>query len=142
MFSDFKSNEKNEKNGVALDYGNFRVIAARAGGANKDYEKTMEELIHPYRRAIKLDAMDDDKSLEILYTGYARAVILDWMYKGEEGEWISGIEDPKTGDMVPVSEEVVIRVFKKFPDLFLDIKDAVTSIRTFRTQDDKTAVGN
>lgn len=147
MFSGFEPNSDAENNGVALDYGSFRVVVRRAGGTNKSYEKIVEQLVHPYRRAIKTGTLTDDVALDILYKTYARAVIADWLVPdGEKADgstkWKSGIEDISTGEIVKPSEAHIISVLRQYPDLFADIKEAATSIKTFQAEDDEAAVKN
>ena len=84
MYELFRSDADAEKGGVALDYGEFRVTIARAGGANKRYAKLLNLKAKPYQRLIQLDQLDNDKAIEILMEVYAQAVVKNWESKSKQ----------------------------------------------------------
>lgn len=147
MYSQFTTDKNAETDGIYLDFGDFRVKVRRAGGANKEYTKVLAEITNPYQRALKLGTIGDDQARGFFHEAYAKAIILDWQYKATdvdtgEVDWISGMEDPATGQIVEVSPEVIVATFKMLPDLFLEIQEAASSMRNFRTESDKAAVKN
>ena len=77
-YGSFRSDIDAEQEGVVLDYGPFRVTIARAGGSNKAYERVLEALTKPYRRAIQLETLDAKVSEKIMKEAMAKAVILNW----------------------------------------------------------------
>lgn len=135
----FGTDAKTEREGVWLDFGEFRVRAARAGGANKKYQRTLEELSRPHRRAMQLDLMDNDLAMDILRQVYARSVITGWQTK-VDGELVDGIEG-KDG-LVPVSEENILAIFRELPDLFDSVQVDASKIALYRTKLREEAEGN
>lgn len=131
-YGSFRSDTEAEQEGVELDYGPFRVTIARAGGANKSYERILEALTKPYRRAIQLETLDQKVSERIMKEALAKAVILKWevLVDAEgnpdpDGEtWADGLEDPDTGELLPFTWENVLKVLqhKEIQNLYNDIR--------------------
>lgn len=130
LYQQFKTDGGLEKNGIVLDYGDFRVTIARAGGANKRFARSLEARTRPYRRAIQTETMDPERAVELLREVYAESVILRWETQ-VEGEWKSGIEAPD-GTLQPFSKENVLRTLNDLPDLFQDIQDQASKAALFR----------
>ena len=141
MYELFRSDADAEKGGVALDYGEFRVTIARAGGANKRYAKLLNLKAKPYQRLIQLDQLDNDKAIEILMEVYAQAVVKNWESKSN-GEWVPGIENQEGSELLPVNAANVLAVFKALPDLFADIRVQAEQGALFRTALREQASGN
>lgn len=150
MYQAFKTDANKESKGVTVDFGQFRTLVRRAGGQNKEYQKTMEALVAPYRRLIQLGVMQEGKMRELLCEGYAKAIIEGWEYMVEEasedglGEpqkvWKTGIE--VDGEIVPPTVAAVKQVLSEQPDIFDMIKEVAENLRNYRTDDDEAAKGN
>lgn len=131
-YGSFRSDTAAEQEGVELDYGPFRVTIARAGGANKSYERLLEALTKPYRRAIQLETLDAKISERIMKEALARAVVLNWeVLVGADGNpdsagetWVQGVEDPDTGELLALSWENVLKVLqhKELQNLYNDLR--------------------
>jgi hypothetical protein len=150
MYSAFKTDAKKEAEGIFVEFGEFRVLIRRAGGANKLYAKTMEKLVAPHRRMLQLGQLAEGVMKSILAEGYAKAVIIDFQYKVEDVgdglseptmEWKSGIE-LADGTMGEVTEERVKEILLDVPFIFDTIKDAAESIASFKFEGDEAAVKN
>jgi len=141
MYQQFKTNEADEKNGVWIDYGEFRVRIARAGGANKDFQKALERLARPFRRAIATDSLPAEKAEEMLRAAYAKAVIRAWETK-VDGEFMPGIESPEGGDLLEPNEENILATLQALPDLYADLKDQAGSWALFKSALREEASGN
>lgn len=128
----FRSDIGAEQEGVILDYGPFRVTIARAGGSNKAYERILEGLTKPYRRAIQLETLDAKVSEKIMKEAMAKAVILNWevlvdadgLPDADGQDWKQGLEHPDTGDLLPFSWENVMEVLqhKEIQNLYHDLR--------------------
>lgn len=128
----FRSDIGAEQEGVILDYGPFRVTIARAGGSNKAYERILEGLTKPYRRAIQLETLDAKVSEKIMKEAMAKAVILNWevlvdadgLPDADGKDWKQGLEHPGTGDLLPFSWENVMEVLqhKEIQNLYHDLR--------------------
>jgi hypothetical protein len=131
-YGSFRSDTAAEQEGVELDYGPFRVTIARAGGANKSYERLLEALTKPYRRAIQLETLDQKISEKIMKEALARAVVLNWEVlvdadgnpDASSENWKQGVEDPDTGELLPFSWENVLKVLqhKELQNLYNDLR--------------------
>lgn len=140
MFSQFETDPTLESQGIWLDYGDFRVKIARAGGANKRYLSFAEAKTKPFRRAIAAGTMPEERSRALLFDIYAKTVILDWeVAKGVDEEtketiWEKGIHK-KEGGILPFNEENVALTFRLLPAVFFDIQSAAESIAMFRKEE-------
>lgn len=131
-YGSFRSDVGAEQEGVILDYGPFRVTIARAGGANKAYERVLESLTKPYRRAIQLETLDGKISEKIMKEAMAKAVILNWevlvdadgLPDTDGKDWKQGLEDPDSGDFLAFSWENVLQVLqhKEIQNLYNDLR--------------------
>ena len=135
----FATDAKTEREGVWLNYGEFQIRAARAGGSNKKYQKTLEELSRSHRRAIELGIMDNDVAQDILREVYAKSVITGWQTKQDE-EWVDGILLDE--DIIPFTRENVVAAFRAVPDLFEAVQADASSIALYRAGLREEASGN
>lgn len=132
MYKQFKTSSNLEEQGIILDYGDFRIRVARAGGSNKKYSKLLDVESRPYQRAIAQKVMDNNRALDIVKAVFAEAVIMSWETKVND-KWISGLEGPD-GKVIPATVENIINVFNDLPDLFADIQEQAQNIALFREE--------
>ncbi len=140
MYAQFKTSERFESEGIWLEFDTFRVKMARAGGGNKRFARTLETLTKPYRRAIRMEEMSNDRSLAVLREAYADSIILSWEVKKGD-EWEKGIEAPD-GSLLPFTKANVIDTLTKLPDLFQYIMDEATRMSLFRENIKEEESGN
>lgn len=131
MYDKFKTDPTTEKTGVVLNYGDFRVTVARSGGANKAYQRLLENKTRPYQRAMATGVMDNELALDIVKEVFAETVVLNWEVKEGVDSWIEGVESPD-GEILPFNKENVMVVFKELPDLFSDIRAQSDNMQLFR----------
>jgi hypothetical protein len=142
MYELFSSDPSAEKEGIALDYGEFRVTIARAGGANKRYAKLLNQKSKPFQRLIQLDQLDNDKAIEILMDVHSLCVVKNWEVKDEDGKWVDGIESADGKAILPVTPANIFDTFKALPDLFADIREQAEKGALFRNALREEAAGN
>ena len=130
MYGQFKTDSTLESKGIILDYGEFRITVARAGGANKKFAKLAEAKTKPFKRAIQTETMDNEKSMAIVREIYAEAVILNWETKVEK-KFKPGIEG-EDGKVLPFNKKNVILTLTNLPDLFADIQEQATKSALYR----------
>lgn len=129
LYKQFKTDDNLEVTGVDLNYGEnskgqpIIIKIARAGGANKKYQKTLAALSRPHRRSIQTESLPVEKSDELLRKAFAQAVVLG----------MTGVEDAE-GQPMPYSEENVEKLFKDLPDLFADVREQANSSAIFRAE--------
>lgn len=136
MYSQFATDQGLEKNGIVLDYGNFRVTISRAGGSNKKFSRLLESKTKPYRRQIQNDSMDDVIGDRLLREVYVEAVIQDWETKDGD-KWKKGIEG-KDGKILPFCNKNIYDTLTNLPELFADIVSQAGKAALFKheTQED------
>ncbi len=126
----FKTDPDLETGGVEIDYGDFAVRIARAGGANKNYTRILEKKTAPYRRAIESGVLPKERMETILMEVFAESVVLAW-FVGEGDERKPGIEMPD-GKVAEATAANIAAVFKDTPDLFWDLHEQASKIAVFR----------
>mgnify|MGYP000450573928 CR=1 FL=1 len=131
MFAQFTTNPELEMNGVEIDYGPFMVTIARAGGANKRFQRVMTAKTKAHRRAIQTETLSEELASVILKEAYAEAVILNWQTK-VEGKFKKGIESPTGGPLLPVTFTNIVATLEALPELFRDLQEQASRITLFR----------
>ena len=148
MYAQFQTDPKLEKDGVIIDYGDFRVTVARAGGANKEFRKAAEFFSRPHRRAIDAGIEDVDRDAKILRQVFARAIVKNWEMRlkdetDDQGnpKWVQAIEQPD-GSPAQFNPVVVERVLEELPDLFTDLQTTSTRASLYRKAGLEQDAGN
>lgn len=138
LFKQFKTDTNLEQKGIFLEYGTaeengepIRFKIARAGGSNKNFEKTMERLTKGIRRQIANDIAEDEQVLKVMRRVYAESVILGW----------ENVFD-QDGKPLTFNVENCIQLFEDLPDLFQDIQAQARTMALFRKANLETAAGN
>lgn len=131
MYDTFETDSNLEKNGIWLDYGDFRVLIASAGQGNKNYIRYAEKKLKPVRRAMEAGSLSNERSNSIMADIYAKTIVLGWEVRGEDGEWTPGLED-KEGNIINFDEVNVKEAFHNLPRLFMDIQEQAQSLSNFR----------
>lgn len=134
LYKDFETDTSAEKNGIVIDYGDFRVTVMRAGGSNNKFKKILEYKTKPYRKAIQDGSLSNDIGDRINREVYAEAVIANWETKDSKGNFAPGIED-RDGKVIPFCNENIIKTFENLPELFSDIVDQANKFSLFRKQE-------
>lgn len=119
----FETDSSREKGGIEIDYGDFKIYIARAGGANKAYQKSLEVKSRPFRRAIQAETLDPETMTAIMREVYADTVILRW----------EGVTD-RDGNDLPFTKDNCIKLFTDLPDLFEDVMSMAQKSSLFKTE--------
>lgn len=141
MYEQFETDGDREKKGVWLDYGDFRVRIARAGGSNKDYQKALERVTRSHRQSIKAQTMDSDFAEDLVRRVYAQTVILDWETKVED-KLKKGIQQKGSKELLKVNTANVLSTIRALPALFEDIQEQSREITLFRSALKDELLGN
>ena len=138
MYNQFETDPALEKGGIYINYYDnndddlFRVKIARAGGANKRFDKATNLAAKNNKRLLDPENTGSEKSKKIMREVYASTIILDWevskrdengeVMKDEEGftVWQQGIEG-SDGSLLPYNQANVISTLVNLPGLYLDI---------------------
>jgi len=130
MYEMFDTDTKSEKDGVWVDYGEFRTQLARAGGANKLFQRTLELKSRPYRRAIQTETIDVETANRILRETYVVAVVRDWQVK-VNGEWQQGIH-AEDGSVLSFTKDNVTATYERLPELFDEHREMASKTALYR----------
>lgn len=125
----FETDPKAETEGLTLDYGDFRIRIARAGGANRAFARALEARLKPYRRQLQTETLDEEVAERVLREVYADHVVLGW----------DGVTGPD-GKAMAFSRLNILKLFGDLPELFRDIQDQAGRVALFRAtelEDDK-----
>lgn len=138
-----------ETKGIVIDYGNDRIKIARAGGANKKFERLLEAKTKHLRRAIAVGAIGNEQSMAIMRECYAEAVVLDWETNTgtlAEPKWERGIDPKDAGEkgkeLLPCTPANYKKVFLHLPDLFIDLQQQAQAGASYRTEINEGSAGN
>ncbi|KKK99502.1 hypothetical protein LCGC14_2632120 [marine sediment metagenome] len=121
VYEAFGTDTDLEKKGIWLDYGDFKILVARAGGDNKKFSKRMETLTRPYRRAIQTETLATGKADELVMQAFAQTVVLGW----------EGVTD-KEGNSIEFSSVACLKLFEDLPDLFIDVREQASKWNLFK----------
>lgn len=127
----FSTDSKKETQGVEVDYGDFQITIARAGSANKKYQKVLALKTKPIRRALAAGKANPQQVVAIMREVFAQSVVLGW--KGVKG---------KDGKNLPFNEKNCVQLFKDLPEFFADIQEQASGIDLFREDDLEQDAGN
>ena len=147
MYRQLETDKALETKGVEVNYGTFRVTLARAGGANKKYERLLDARAKPHERARKTGNMDNEVAIEILREVYADSIILHWESKDAKGEWQVGIEakPKKVGDpinIVPFNRDNAVQAMIDLPELLIWFKEDAEKLALYLVQAQEEDVKN
>jgi hypothetical protein len=136
MYETFKTDRDLESKGIVLDYGSFRVTVARAGGANRGFERALEQKTRPFRRAIQADTFGMDRMKQLVKETFVETCVRNWevnLGSIEDPNWQQGIE-AEDGSLLPYNRENVLDVFNKLPDLYNDMQEQAAKAALFRVE--------
>lgn len=139
MYKQFETDPKLEQEGIWIDYGDFRVLVARAGGANKRYLSYAETKTKPFRRAMEAGTMDEKRAQGLLYDIFSKTIVLNWQIadgtdKDGSVKWKNGIHS-KDGGVIDVTPANIEQTFRNLPALFQDIQQCAAGIALYRKEE-------
>lgn len=141
MYAAFQNDSSLEKDGIWYHFlGNgadFKVKVARAGGGNADYAVVLDKKTKHLKRAIEAQALSPTDQLEVMKDVYATCMVKGWKVRQGDDEngnprYVEGIES-RDGEIVPVTRENILKVFKDLPDVFQEVLE--TSRQAFLYRD-------
>ncbi len=133
IFDLFETDESIETMGVLVRYGKkIRILVARAGGANRKFDKLIKDLAKPHRKAINANTVDSSIMEEIMQIAYSKTVVLGW----------EGVQLERGGPLVEFSVENCKTLFKKIPALWIDLRDFAANYTNFLVDDSDEVIKN
>jgi hypothetical protein len=122
-YKTFKADPSMEQEGIWLDYGDFKIRIARAGGSNVNYAKALEKQAELNKTAIRTNTIKSAQSRALMIKVYATSVLLDW----------EDVQD-ENGQTLPFTADNAEKVLTDCPDLFDDIRAQAASLALFRRE--------
>lgn len=141
MYQMFAMDKNVERTGVYIEFGDFRIKIARAGGANENFRKVMQIRSKPVKRLIQTETITDKQANELMMGVYAQAVVLTWETKDKNGNFVTGIES-EDGKLLDVTEENIVNTFRALPELYEEIVQAANRISLFKKVIDEADLKN
>jgi hypothetical protein len=138
---DRETDPKKERDGVPIDFGEFRVTLRRQGGSNDAFEKELVKETEPYRAAIRAGMLSKSKDQEIIFRVFARTCVVKWetlkssqgaLPEGETDGFVDGID--MRGKLVPCTEDNLVALFKAIPGVFFDLREVSRGEQLFRLE--------
>jgi len=130
-YAQFQTDEKVETQGINLDFGDFAIRIARAGGSNKKYAKSLMKHVKPYRKAFQAGTLDRKTQNEIMAKVYADSVVLGW----------AGVTDAE-GNEMKFTWDNVVKLLTDLPELFNQIISDAENFRLFKEVEAEDIAGN
>ena len=136
MYDVFETDEDMESGGIWIDYGEFRVKIASAGQGNKKFVAYSERALKPVRKAIQAGALSNERSRVLMSDVYAKTIIIGWQCRqGENDEWVNGIEQRGSDELLEVNYDNIKKTLLALPNLFTDLQEQANSISNFRHEE-------
>lgn len=125
----FKTNAEKEQNGVEIkieeamyEDGSFPTfLIARAGGANKNYLKTLEEVMKPYRRQMELKTMKNEVAEELMKDVFVRSLLVGW----------NNVRD-ENNEQIEFNKGNALTLLNDMPDLFSRLQGEANALANFQ----------
>lgn len=131
-YSAFANNEELETQGIVVDYGPAgKFLIARAGGANRKFQRVSEKVFRPYRRQIEAKTIDPKVADKLLAQVFAQTVILGW----------ENVTD-RDGNELEFSPENAQKLLLDLPDLFASLREEAVAAANFRADEVEEDLGN
>lgn len=130
-FKQFGTSNELETSGVWLNFGDFQINVARAGGSNKRYSKASDLYFEPHRRAAEVGALAEDVAAEALANVYADSVVLGWRTKNADGSFRSTLDGPE-GEPWEFTRENVVKLLIALPDFFATLRRHCENFQNFK----------
>jgi len=121
IYETFDTDRSAEETGIKLNYGEFSITIARAGGANKRFLKMLERRLEPHQRAIQAGLMDETLARKIVAECFAECVVLGW----------DGVTN-RAGEPIAYSKDACIALLLDLPDLFEELREQAMKTSNFR----------
>lgn len=130
-YAQFETSPDLERDGIVIDYGTFQFVIARAGGANADYERVLQRLVRPYRRAAQAGTLDSKVRDDLVRQAFSETVVKGW--KGVKG---------RDGNEIPFSPVAARKLFEDLPELFADLLVQSMTVANFLREGREADAGN
>jgi len=127
-YSMFETDADLERNGVKIDYGDYWFVIARAGGANKAYDRRLEALTRPVRRAIQTETLDEGRAKDLMQQAFVEKCLVSWGSKKHgEGNMVG-----RNGEPIPFTVENAMTVLRDLDWLWRELDQDSRRLALYR----------
>ena len=149
-YKSYDMNPDKERDGVVVvENEHFRITGRRAGGKNVKFESVRDFKTKPHRRAIATGTLDKGTQDRLNAELAAETLVALWeTNQSEDGgktpKWVPNtIHDVESGEIVPYTEEVAVKTFLRYDELYEQFSRGCGDIENFLDKDQTEAdVGN
>ena len=122
LYDDYATSPEAERDGIKIEFSDFWMKCARAGGANKQYAKVTERKFRPHRHASDTGKLSEDTARSVLKEVFAETIVKDWGGPG--------LRD-RDGNEMACTPENVLKVFQDLDLIFDQVYAAVTKANQY-----------
>lgn len=138
LYSQYATNPTKESEGATVNVGHndddnsvISFVLARMGGANKAYQKALEEATRPYRRQLQQGTLSDSVSEDILKRVFCKTIIKGW----------SNVRD-QFNEPLPFNSETAYKLMTELPELYFELQQHASDIALYRDEQLKEEAKN
>lgn len=138
-YAQFASDSTAESEGIWINYDQFRVLLARAGGSNRSYMQAADRKHRAMRRQGSQGVIAMQKlSRELL----VEACIKDWEVRGEDGKFMPHTIQLPNGTIEKFSKENVEAVIFALPNLADALNNEANNEQLYLAEELQAEAGN
>lgn len=138
LYSQYATNQDKESTGATIEVGVndddnsvISFVVARMGGANKAYQKALEEATRPYRRQIQQGTLSESISEDILKRVFCKTILKGW----------SNVRD-QFNEVLPFNQDTAYKLMTELPELYRELSEQASDIALFRDEQLKEEAKN
>jgi hypothetical protein len=120
-----------ETDGVWLDFGDFKFKIARAGGANRHYQRVLDEKLSAVRPQVQTGTLPEEVDLKLSAEVFAETVLLGW----------ENVTD-RAGKIIPFTKENAVALLLDLPDLHSYLRREANNFARFRDAEQRSTAKN
>ncbi|WNO48461.1 hypothetical protein [Achromobacter phage SE2] len=138
-YAQFASDSNAESEGIWINYDQFRVLLARAGGSNRSYMQAADRKHRAMRRQGSQGVIAMQKlSRELL----VEACIKDWEVRGKDGKFMPHTIQLPNGTIEKFSKENVEAVIFALPNLADALNNEANNEQLYLAEELQAEAGN
>jgi len=122
LYADNETSPEAEAEGIRIEFSDFYMVCARAGGANKAYTKLLDKKTKPLRGESESGKLSEEKAMAVLKDVFSHTIVKSWGGPG--------LVD-RDGNPMDCTPENVLRVFTDLHDVFLHVRAEVNKATNY-----------
>lgn len=132
LYKKFQKDNNKVESGVWFELDeDCKFLVASLGSENKAYQKALIKVRRPHEKAIRVNALSDEKSRELGLTAVCEAILLDW----------NGVTNEK-GETLEYNAENAKKLLTDLPDLYELILEFAHDNDNYKKFEQEEELGN